>query len=107
MAKASTPAKKKVSEPKAKTSAKKKSSTITIETVSEQVVNQLQLLAIQSDLQNEIEWCLGSFRHDQNPAGLLQAGEKALTVLRVERAKSTKSVPAKLITDLEKVLKSK
>ncbi len=109
MAKASIPAKKKVSEPKTKAPAKKKApaSTLSIEKVSEQVFKQLQTLKIEGDLRNDIEWCLGSFRHDQNPAGLLDTAVRALVALKEVKAKSAKSVPAKLITDLEKILNSR
>jgi hypothetical protein len=109
MAKASTPAKKKVGEVKVKTPAKKKAVTpsLSIDKVSEQVLKQLQTLKIEGDLRNDIEWCLGSFHHDKNPAGLFDTAVRALVALKEVKAKTAKSVPAKLITDLEKILKSR
>jgi hypothetical protein len=109
MAKASTPAKKKVSEAKVKAPAKKKAAatSLSIEKISEQILKQFQTLKIEGDLRNDIEWCLGSFRHDKNPAGLFDTAVRALVALKEAKVKNAKAVPAKLVTDLEKVLKSR
>jgi len=107
--KTSAPAKKKVSEPKVKAPAKKKpaTSSLSIEKVSEQVLRQFQTLKTEGDLRNDIEWCLGSFRHDQNPEGLFDTAVRSLVALKEAKAKNTKAVAAKLITDLEKILKNR
>jgi hypothetical protein len=107
MAKASTPLKKTSSESKTKTTEKKKPSVSasSIEKVSKEVLKQLETLEIEQGLRNDIEWCLGSFHHDQNPTGLIENGIRALEVLKAEKIKNAKSVPAKLITDLEKAIK--
>jgi hypothetical protein len=90
-----------------KPTATKTSKPLAIETVSEQVLGKLQSLNIEAGLQADIQWCLGSYRHDKNPVGLYEMGHKALPVLKAAAEKNKKSVSAKLIADLEKALKSK
>jgi len=85
----------------------KASGTDTLEKVSEEVLNKFQALGIDQQLQADLEWCLGSYRHDKNPSGLLKVINKSITVLKGEQEKKTKGVTAKLITDLEKVIKDK
>lgn len=81
-----------------------KASNHNIETVSEEALNKLQELGIEDQLQRDLQWCLGSYRADQNPVGLYNNARKALTVLKGEKEKKTKGVTAKLIGDLEKVV---
>jgi hypothetical protein len=88
----------------AKSPQSKKSPEDLIEKTSEEVLDKLKTLGIEQDLQNDIEWCLGSYRSDHNPVGLFSMAERALDVLRKEKSKKTKGVTAKLITDLEKVV---
>ncbi|HEU5147052.1 MAG TPA: hypothetical protein VFT90_10065 [Chryseosolibacter sp.] len=76
-----------------------------IEKVSEDALQKLQELGIDDQLQRDIEWCLGSYRADNNPIGLYETAKKALEVLKTEKDKKTKGVTAKLITDLEKAVK--
>lgn len=78
-----------------------------IEKISEEVLQKLQSLGIDQQLQSDLEWCLGSYRFDQNPSGLYQMAERALTVLTDEKNKKTKGVTTKLIGDLEGVLKDR
>jgi hypothetical protein len=87
------------------TGSKAKSSGATIDKVCEQALEKLQALNIEHQLQADLVWCLGSYRHDQNPVGLFQNGAKALEAFNAANAKKAKSVPAKLITDLQKALK--
>ena len=105
MAKASIPAKKKSSETPKKNSSKKPTATVQIDTINEQALVVLKKLNLDTKLCNDIEWCLGSFRHDQNPKGLVETAAKALVVLKEVKAKNAKAVPAKLITDLQKAVK--
>lgn len=107
MAKASTPAKKNPSVTPKKAPAKKKavSSSVKIDTASEQALAALEQLNIEAGLRSEIQWCLGSYRHDQNPSGLLETLAKALSALKEAKAKNAKAVSAKLLTDLQKALK--
>ena len=80
-------------------------STNNIEKLSEETVHKLQELGIDEQLQRDIQWCLGSYRADNNPVGLYDTLRKALVVLKMEKEKKTKGVSAKLISDLEKTVK--
>lgn len=79
-------------------------STDLLETASEEALKKLQSLGIDQQLQSELEWCLGSYRFDKNPAGLKETAGRALKVLNAEKAKKTKGVTVKLLGDLEKAL---
>src|SRR5215203_6119589 len=83
---------------------KPKVSSSSLEKVSEDVLEKLRALHIEQELQNDIEWCLGSYRADSNPVGLYGTLDRALTVLRTEKDKKSKGVTAKFITDLEKAI---
>ncbi|MBL7874922.1 MAG: hypothetical protein JNL53_04620 [Cyclobacteriaceae bacterium] len=88
-----------------KTAAKPKAaSTVNIEKVSEDILSKLKALNIEHQLQADIEWCLGSYRYDQNPTGLIEAASKSLVVFKQELAKKTKGVTASLVKNIEKVL---
>ncbi len=78
-----------------------------IEKVCEAVLIKLKSLNLELTLQADIEWCLGSYRHDKNPSGLFTMAEKALAVLTTNRAQNAKGVPASLLKDLASALKSK
>jgi hypothetical protein len=78
-----------------------------IEKVSEDTLSKLRELNLDQSLQNDIEWCLGSYRSDRNPVGLYDATERALSVLKAEKEKKTKGVTAKLISDIEKALQNR
>lgn len=78
-----------------------------IEKVNEDILKKLQELNIEQALQADIEWCLGSYRNDNNPSGLYVMAERALQVFIFELSKNPKSVPAKLVKDIEKALKNK
>lgn len=80
------------------------SETDRIEKVCVESLKKLQELGIEQQLQSDIEWCLGSYRHDQNPSGLYEMAARTLTVLQTEKSKKTKGVTAKMITDLEGAL---
>ena len=95
-----TPKKRTTSTPKAPNSNN-------IEKVSLDALEKLKELGIDQQLQNDLEWCLGSFRADNNPIGLYDMMERALTIFRDEKAKKTKGVTAKLIGDLEKVFSAR
>ena len=97
--------------PTPKTGAKKprapraQASTNNIDQVSSDALKKLEQLGIEDQLRRDLEWCLGSYRSDHNPVGLYEAAKRALTVFRAEKEKKTKGVTAKLINDLEKVVK--
>jgi hypothetical protein len=96
-AKASTPVKKSAAKPKAKSS-------VNIEKVSEDILTKLKSLNIEHQLQADLEWCLGSYRFDQNASGLLDTIRKAHEVFKQEQAKKTKGITATLIGTIEKAL---
>src|SRR6478735_8629818 len=66
----------------------------------------LKALNIEPQLQADIEWCLGSYSHDNNPIGLYEMGERALEVFKLQLEKKTKGVTAKMVADLEKAVKA-
>jgi citrate lyase synthetase len=96
-------------EPKKKASptTKTPSTTNKIEKACDEALEKLRSLGIDQQLQNDIEWCLGSYRADQNPVGLYGVAERALRVFQDEKAKKTKGVTAKMITDLEKAIQER
>ena len=98
---AKAPAKKAPSKPKVKTVG------VDIEKTTEDALAKLRALDIDYGLQADIEWCLGSYRADKNPIGLLDMINRVLAVFKAELQKKTKGVNAKLIADLEKALASK
>ena len=87
--------------PRSKSSANNNS----IEKVSNDALQKLQQLGIDEQLQRDIEWCLGSYRADNNPVGLYESINRAIAVFRNEKEKKTKGVTSKFITDLEKAVK--
>ncbi len=96
--------------PAKKTPAKTKaaaSTTSNIEKVAEEVLTKLKALNLEPQLQADIEWCLGSYRHDKNPAGLFEMAEKAFGIFKTEQAKKTKGITSKLVGEVEKVLKTR
>lgn len=76
-----------------------------IEKACTEALKKLQALGVEQQLQSDLEWCLGSYQHDKNPSGLYEMGARALTVFQQEKAKKTKGITPKLITDLEAALK--
>lgn len=83
------------------------SSPVLIEKACEDALAKLKALKAAPDLQADIQWCLGSYRNDKNPAGLYEMGEKALDIFTRAIAKNAKAVSKKLLTDLETALKSR
>jgi hypothetical protein len=106
-AKTSVKSPRKTAATSAKTPATNKPATIKVEQACQDALERLRSLGIDQQLQNDLEWCLGSFRSDNNPVGLFQMAERALTIFREEKSKKTKGVTAKMITDLEKVLEDR
>lgn len=102
------PAKKAVKKTAAKSSAGKpsrKASSVAIDSVMQQVLDRLSKMGVDQKLQDDIKWCLGSYGYDKNPVGLIETGARALALFTEAKAKNAKAVPAKLLSDLKKVLK--
>ncbi len=57
-----------------------------------------------TELREKLTWCLGSYEHDQNPSGLVEYGQKALTELKKIKKDQPKKISQKLIDDLSKAL---
>ena len=96
--------KKKEKESKAKAPKKTTSKTVSIEKACEVSLAKLKELNIDEGLQSEIQWCLGSYANDKNPAGLYVMAKRALAIFSVELASKSKGVTAKLVSDLEKAI---
>lgn len=82
-----------------------KSKVSSIDKVSGDILSKLKTLDIEHQLQANIEWCLGSYRYDQNPTGLLENAKMALEIFKAELAKKTKGVTATFVTSIEKAIK--
>jgi hypothetical protein len=97
----------KTSAPKASAKTKSNSSpSDLIEKASLQALKTLQSLGIEQQLQQDIEWCLGSYRHDKNPEGLYEMTKRSISVLQEAKERKAKGVTAKLLTDLEKAVQA-
>ena len=59
-----------------------------------------------ADLQSKLEWCIGSYEFDKNPAGLHEIGSESLKTLKAIKAKQPRKVNKKVIEGLEKALNS-
>jgi hypothetical protein len=81
-----------------------KSKVVSIEQVAESILDKFRTLNIEHQLQADLEWCLGSYRFDGNPVGLVEAINRAVAALKAEQAKKTKGVTAAFITGVEKAL---
>jgi hypothetical protein len=90
-----------------KAPAKSTAAIMDIEKASEEALAGLKLLKIETQLQQDIEWCLGSYRADKNPVGLYDVVGHALVVFKAEQKKKTRGVTIKLIADIEKAIASK
>lgn len=97
----------KATAPKAPAKTKSTSSpSAVIEKATLQALKALQSLGIEQELQQEIEWCLGSYRHDNNPSGLYEMTKRSIAVLQEAKERKAKGVTAKLLTDLEKAVQA-
>jgi len=75
-----------------------------IEKACKDALAKLQELNIDENLQSEMNWCLGSYRGDGNPAGLYQMAKRALAIFTYEQADASKGISAKLIAGIEKAI---
>ena len=107
MAKTPTKSAKATQKAPAKSSKPKTTSTNLIEKAGTEALKKLKSLGIGQELQNDLEWCLGSYKADGNPIGLYDVVERTIPVLKAELSKKTKGVTSKLVTDLEKSLQNR
>jgi hypothetical protein len=92
----------------AKSSAKPKPKSVKaldIEKAAKLALAKLKDLGLDTQLQADLEWCIGSYGFDKNPDGLIKSTEKAVKLFVAEKTKKTKGITAKLITDIEGALK--
>jgi hypothetical protein len=59
-----------------------------------------------AEIQEKLEWCIGSYDFDKNPSGLYEYGAKSLDVLKSIKEMQPRKVSKKLIDTLEKALKN-
>ena len=57
-----------------------------------------------AEIKEKLEWCLGSYNYDKNPAGLADYGKQAVEKLKEARQEKPRQISQKLIDDLEKAL---
>jgi hypothetical protein len=57
-----------------------------------------------TDIQSKLQWCIGSYDFDKNPAGLKEYGNKSLDMLKKIKTKEPRKVNKKVIDGLEKAL---
>jgi len=56
------------------------------------------------ELNSKLIWCLGSYKNDKNPVGLIETGAMALNSLKEFKTKNPRKVNKKVIENLEKVI---
>jgi len=78
-----------------------------IEKACEEAKEKLEKLDIEEKVVSELEFVLGSYRHDGNPVGLYEIGEKALKALSKYKDKNPRAVSKKLIESLDKAIKAR
>ncbi|MCB2221411.1 MAG: hypothetical protein KQI35_13510 [Bacteroidetes bacterium] len=59
-----------------------------------------------AELQSKLEWCIGSYEHDKNPAGLYEYGVQSLDALKTAKEAQPRKVTKKVIDGLEKAIKN-
>jgi hypothetical protein len=104
---AKTPTKTPAKKVAAKKPASASKATLSLDNTGEDVLKKLRDLGLDTQLQADLEWCLGSYRADQNPTGLYDMLERSLGVLNTAKENKTKGITAKLTGDIEKVLKTR
>jgi hypothetical protein len=82
-------------------------STKNLEKTVVSTLEKLEKLKLGEQLHAELLWCLNSYKHDNNPVGLVEKSQEALELLKAKREENSKAVSKKLIEDLEKITNSK
>ncbi|WP_057937599.1 hypothetical protein [Algoriphagus resistens] len=75
-----------------------------LEKLLPEVVEKLSKLKSGEALASELSWCIGSFKHDNNPEGLIEKSQQAVALFKEAREKNSKAVSKKLVESLEKAL---
>lgn len=71
--------------------------------IVEATIEKLKKLDLDSGLVADLEWCLGSYKYDKQPSGLIEKCGEALYLLKEAKSKNSRLVSQKLIDDLEKI----
>ncbi len=58
-----------------------------------------------TEISSKLEWCIGSYNYDNNPAGLNEFGQQSLKVLKAVKQEQPRKVNKKVIDSLEKAIK--
>jgi len=56
------------------------------------------------EIVSKLEFCIGSYNFDKNPAGLVEYGHQALGIVKEIRKKHPRKISKELITSLEENL---
>ncbi|BDD08657.1 hypothetical protein FUAX_10890 [Fulvitalea axinellae] len=87
---------------------KKEQKEKTIDSVCEAALDKFKKMNKRKGTHGEIieklEFCIGSYRYDKNPQGLVEFGHKASEILKGEKARHDKSVAQGLIDDLDSAI---
>ncbi|MDF2157445.1 hypothetical protein [Algoriphagus sp. CAU 1675] len=75
-----------------------------LEKTVDEAVQKLEKLKLGGSLAEELTWCLGSYKNDQNPVGLQEKCKVAVELFKEAREKNSRAVSKKLVEDLEKFL---
>ena len=75
-----------------------------LEKIAQGVLVKLKSLNADQKLQADLEWCIGSYLHDNNPIGVRENLMKSIEVLKIELASKTKGITAKFISEVEKAI---
>jgi hypothetical protein len=94
-----------VKAPAKKAPAKQEKALPDYEAISKTVLEKLIVLKLDQQLQADLEWCIGSYSHDKNPVGLLEALNRASELFTSELAKKTKGVTAAFVKSIDAVIK--
>lgn len=57
-----------------------------------------------NEIKEKLDWCIGSYNHDKNPAGLAEYGKQALDHLKQAREEKPRKISQKLIDDLQEAV---
>ncbi|MEN2282312.1 hypothetical protein AAGF08_09250 [Algoriphagus sp. SE2] len=68
------------------------------------VIQKLEKLKLGDSLAAELSWCWVSFKNDNNPVGVIEKSQKAISLFKEIRETNSRAVSKKLIEDLEKSL---
>ena len=83
--------------------------TIAIERVCIKILEKFEKLNISDfkEIQDKLNWVIGSYRFDKNPIGLYEAASESLTILKDLKKQKSYLVSKQLISSTEKALKSR